>query len=391
MRRTGFGVRSVVLLIAMAWATVASADVADLIRTIRTVGPEGQGNVAAAKAWKELAVAKPVALPAILAGLDDANPLAANYLRSAVETIAARELATGGKLPAEELEKFVLDIKHDPRARRLAFDLLTRVDKSAPDRLIPGMLSDPSVELRRDAVERLIAQGNAQFDSEKKAEAKTTFEQALVGARDDDQVQSIKKRLEELGEKVDLPKHFGFLLSWRLVTPFDNTGNKGFNVVYAPEKKLDFNAEYEGKDRLKIRWTEHATDNEYGIVDLSKALTPFKGAVSYATTEFVSDNEQPVDLRLGTPNSWKVWLNGELLFAREEYHRGMTLDQYKMRGTLKSGKNVILVKVCQNEQTEEWAQRWQFQLRVCDATGTAVLSSDRRTAQAAASTASESN
>ena len=43
-------------------------------------------------------------------------------------------------------------------------------------------------------------------------------------------------------------------------------------------------------------------------------------------------------------------------------------------------KNTILVKVCQNEQTEEWAQRWQIQLRVCDATGTAVLSADRKAA-----------
>jgi hypothetical protein len=66
-----------------------------------------------------------------------------------------------------------------------------------------------------------------------------------------------------------------------------------------------------------------------------------------------------------------------LVFAREEYHRGMNLDQYRMRGKLKAGKNVILIKICQNEQTEDWAQRWQFQFRVVDATGTAVLSTDR--------------
>jgi hypothetical protein len=48
-----------------------------------------------------------------------------------------------------------------------------------------------------------------------------------------------------------------------------------------------------------------------------------------------------------------------------------------MRGTLRRGKNAILIKVCQNEQTEDWAQRWQFQFRVCDASGTAILSADR--------------
>jgi hypothetical protein len=44
---------------------------------------------------------------------------------------------------------------------------------------------------------------------------------------------------------------------------------------------------------------------------------------------------------------------------------------------LQAGKNVILVKVCQNEQTESWAQRWEFQLRVCDSIGAAILAPNR--------------
>ncbi|MFN0051745.1 MAG: hypothetical protein ACKV0T_06115 [Planctomycetales bacterium] len=370
------------LILSLAITSLASAaDLDDYLNEIKAVGAEGQGNAAAAKACRQVSAEKGAAIPKILAAFDDANPLAANYFRNAVETIAQRELAKGGKLPAAEIEKFIKETKHDPRARRLAFEILTRVDKSAPDRLIPGMLNDPSVELRRDAVGRLIAQGNEQLDQEKKAEAKETFATALAGSRDDDQVQTIKKRLEELGEKVDLAQHFGFLRKWRVVAPFENTGGKGFATPYPPEAKVDFDAQYEGKEEQKIGWSAVATDNEYGIVDLAKALASHKGAVCYAATEFVSDKQHTVDFRLGTPNSWKVWLNGELLFAREEYHRGMSLDQYKMRGTLKPGKNLILIKVCQNEQTEEWAQRWQFQLRVCDATGTAILSGDRATAQ----------
>jgi hypothetical protein len=166
-------------------------------------------------------------------------------------------------------------------------------------------------------------------------------------------------------------------MSWQLVAPFDNVDKKGLAAVYPPERELNLAAMYEGKEGQKIGWVAHTTNSDYGVVDLAKALGPFKGSVAYAVTEFQSAAERQVDLRLGTPNSWKVWLNGELVFAREEYHHGMNLDQYRMRGKLKPGKNVILVKICQNEQKEEWAQRWQFQLRVCDATGTAVLSTDR--------------
>jgi hypothetical protein len=54
------------------------------------------------------------------------------------------------------------------------------------------------------------------------------------------------------------------------------------------------------------------------------------------------------------------------------------LDQYVTPVVLQSGRNVILVKVCQNAQTQDWARSWGFQLRVCDRLGTAVLSDDRQ-------------
>jgi hypothetical protein len=352
-------------------------ELARQLQTIRAVAAEGDGNKEAGLAWRELVKSPSKALPEILAAFDEANPLAVNYLRSAVETIAQREIEKGGELPVEALEKFIGDTRHDPRARRLAYELLVGVDPTAVDRIIPGMLNDPSVEFRRDAVARLLEQAPKRLAAGDKDDARKLLALALSGARDEDQVQAIKAQLKELGEKVDLPRHFGFLMSWRLVAPFDNTDKKGLAAVYPPEKELNLSAMYEGKDGKAIAWVEHTTENENGVVDLAKALGPFKGSVAYAAAEFQSDARRAVDFRLGTPNSWKVWLNGDLVFAREEYHRGMSLDQYRMRGTLKPGKNVILIKVCQNEQTEDWAQRWQFQFRVCDASGTAILSADR--------------
>ena len=56
-----------VLLAAIICFTGEAASVSDSIKTIRAVGPEGQGNTAAAKAWKSLAQADAAALPEILA------------------------------------------------------------------------------------------------------------------------------------------------------------------------------------------------------------------------------------------------------------------------------------------------------------------------------------
>ena len=50
----------------------------------------------------------------------------------------------------------------------------------------------------------------------------------------------------------------------------------------------------------------------------------------------------------------------------------MEVDQYIAKAMLKAGRNELLLKVCQNEQKEDWAQQWKFQVRLCDAVGAAV-------------------
>jgi hypothetical protein len=179
-----------------------------------------------------------------------------------------------------------------------------------------------------------------------------------------------------LGKPIDVPRHFGFITTWKLVGPFENTGEKGFPVAYPPEQSLDYNAKYAGKT-AKVRWFDHETADEYGEVDVNKAVGPFKGAIVYAAAEFTSDKAQMVEFRLGCETAWKLWLNGALLFSRTEQHFGSSVDQYRVQAELRPGMNVILLKLAQNEQKEPWAQGWSFQMRVCDSTGGAVLSTTR--------------
>ena len=350
-----------------------TAETDSLLKTIRAVGREGQGSREANQAVGELSQQDVSTLPAVLLGFRDANPLAVNYLRGAVEAIADRALKAGKPLPTESLEKFVRDVEQDARGRRLAFELLTRVDPATPDRIIPDMLLDPSPEFRRDAVARLITAAEKSLTDKNADAAKETFKKALSGATDDDQVKKIAKQLKEMKEEVDLQKHFGFLAGWQFVGPFDNVGLKGFDVTYPPEEKLDFAAKYAGQ-KGEVAWDKVASDHEYGIVNVAKQIAPYKGAVMYLTTEFHSPSARAVEFRLGTPNAWKIWVNGKPLFGRDEYHRGMALDQYRVRGDVKAGSNTILLKLCQNEQTDDWAQRYEFQLRVADLSGIGLAS-----------------
>lgn len=357
------------LLTALAVSLPAWADVPTSLKVIQKVDREGAGNEQATQAWKELAAAKGDDLTALLSGMDGANPLAQNWIRAAVAAIEDRE---GKKLPVAKLEAFVQSTKHSPGARALAFDILARIAPEKAESLTPQLLEDPASELRRHPVAKLIESGDALQARGSKDEAAAAYQQALKSARDEDQIKPLAKKLRDLGKTVDLPTHFGFVMNWKVIAPFSNAERKGFDEVFPPEKELSFSATYPGKGK-DAKWVDFTSTDEYGKIDLNKPFGMEKEVVGYAASEFISKEARPAEIRIGCKNGWKVWLNGKLLFARDEYHRGAKLDQYKLPCQLQAGKNTILVKCCQNEQKETWTVEWEFQLRVCDATGTAIV------------------
>ncbi len=348
----------------------------EAIATISAVENEGRGNREAAAAWKQVIQGDSGMVVPLLQAMGDANGLASNWLVSAAQAIVDRELAAGRSLPLDEVGAFLMDTRQDPNARRLAFELIQRVDEETAAKLVPGMLNDPSTALRRDAVAGLLDEAKELVGRDKSLAATIIYRQALGAARDIDQINAAAEALRELGQAVDLPRHFGFLTHWSVIGPFDNTERAGFDEVFPPEGEIALRGEYEGKAG-KVRWQDFVTADEYGMVDVNKAFGELKEVTAYAYTEYESPSDQPAELRLGCKNAWKIWLNGELVFGRDEYHRGMRIDQYKLPVSLKKGVNRLLVKLCQNEQKEDWTVQWQFQLRVCDATGTALLATNR--------------
>lgn len=378
------------LACAATWLTAAPvrADELDvLLQQVQSVGPRGEGHAAATAALKHLEQSPPDHLVRILAAIDEASPLATNWLRGAFESAAGKALQNNQTLPSAELEAFVADRTHASAARRCAYEWLVKADPTAPDRIIPGALDDPSSDMRRDAVARLVKAAEAAAEAGRSDEALATYRQALTGATDGDQVEALAKAMQQLEQPVDLIRHFALVTNWHVIGPFDNKAGIGYAAVYPPENEVDLAAEYEGS-LGPVKWEPLSAEpkpdvidvNEIGKFDLAKLTGPHKGAVSYATCEFVSEAEQPVEFRLATPNAWKLWVNGQPVFGQEEYHRGMMFDQYTARGTLQRGTNRILLKLCQNEMTQDWAQDWAFQFRVCDLAGKGLVTAAPRTA-----------
>ena len=327
-----------------------------------------------ATAWKMRVQQGTYALPVILQELESASPTKANWLRTAADAIIEKALSSGESLDLKPFQTVLFDIKRNPKVRRMCYEWIITAKPELKSELISSFLNDPSLELRRDAVAQLINQVKDKSDA-----GAIDWRNIAKYARDRDQVDEIAKALKKWNEELDTAAHFGFIRDWAVLSTFDNTDEKGFAISYEPEKKLDFQTTYVGKENKPATWKKITSTDAYGKVDLAKSIGKHKAAIAYAVAivepvihEKDSKLEIPVELRANSLNAVKVWLNGKEVIAHEEYHHGDNMDQYIGKGSLKPGKNIILVKICQNDQKEPWAQSWEFALRVCDHVGTAT-------------------
>lgn len=305
----------------------------------------------------------------VLSAMKDTSAVAKNWYLSLAQTVADRN----PQVSKEQLQQFYPRLSEDSTARYWAFEYVTRGDRALREQLLESMLADPCLELRYEAVELGLSRLKAAELDDQATLAR--YRELLAAARLPSQIQDIATRMkEECHQEVDLLEHMGFLTDWRVVGPFDNVGQAGFNVVYGPEseyaeRKLTDGSKYQGKSDVEIAWRETSTEAVDGAVDLNELFENAKGAIVYALANFACAEDVECEVRIGSPNACQVWVNGQRLISREVYHAGNQIDQYVAPVFLGEGVNTILVKVCQNEQTETWAQDWRFQLRFTDSSG----------------------
>ena len=104
-----------VLALAAASAPAQPDDLAKALATLKGVTKEGAANDAAGPAWKTVVDAGAPAFFPALTAVDDANPTAANWLRTAAGAIAEKEKKAGKALDSPRLEQFVVSsARHAP-------------------------------------------------------------------------------------------------------------------------------------------------------------------------------------------------------------------------------------------------------------------------------------
>ncbi len=149
----------------------------------------------------------------------------------------------------------------------------------------------------------------------------------------------------------------GFISEWLVVGPFDNTDGAGYEKVYPPEKRLDFEAEY-GVVGGKATW-QRLEANDDGMVDLDPHFEPSNWVVAYAAVKVISPDERDTELLIGSDDGVKAWLNGALVHDNETV-RGWTPDEDRVAVHLNEGTNTLLLKITEN------AGAWAFSARIID-------------------------
>lgn len=336
----------------------ASADSTGLARRLATA-EAGSGQAGLATFADELAAAPVSEIEPALAALADATPAGANWLRSGLDRAVER---LGEALPADRIAAWATDRSLPTRARSLAFGWLEARDPDRATSLLAGMLDEPALDLRRAAVAKLLTDAAGGGDAAQQAAHRA----ALAAARDVDQVEAIATWLSEHGEPTDVAEVLGFVRRWRVSGEYDNVGGEGFARVYPPEAAA---AADDGASVKAAAWKDVITTDRHGEVDLNEAVATKKGVLAYAVAEVEMPAAGPAEVRVGSPCAVVVWVNGRRVMDHEIYHASDAIDQYVGAAEFREGANTVLVKCCQNEQTQPWAGEWKFQLRVTDPLG----------------------
>jgi HEAT repeat protein len=217
-----------------------------------------------------------------------------------------------------------------------------------------------------EAFAAVVAIANSLAQKGNKSEAVELLKSALAKRMPRDLGFQAAQILARLGEDPSaMPRQSGFIVRWWLLGPLPNPDNRAFDQAFIDETSVPNLNELVRLDRRQLRWQEYRTIDPQGIVDLRRIFRQTEDVACYAYTEFVVENEMEAELRVGSDDSVKVWLNGKLVHQFGGM-RGLSVDQDRIRVKLQKGINRLLLKVTQG------GGGWEFCVRLVDLQGNPI-------------------
>ena len=157
------------------------------------------------------------------------------------------------------------------------------------------------------------------------------------------------------------PSERRFIIDWNLIGPFDAPDMAHLQVAYPPEKEIDFDKTYQGKNNVPLQWKTIKAEPS-GFMRLENRITPSERGIVYGLVYVHSPDKRDVLLLLGSDDGVRVWINGNLIHTNPAY-RGAYPDQDRIPVTLDKGWNTLLIKVLQG------GGGWGYYVRFVDPDG----------------------
>lgn len=128
------------------------------------------------------------------------------------------------------------------------------------------------------------------------------------------------------------------LETWHQIGPFQANGiDEAFSKHFGPEKKLDLKQKYG-----ELSWQEIPDRKDGQVIDF-----PYSGSgdTTYLYRSIRAIEPTQLDLSLGSDDAITVWLNGKEVH-KNRIVRGPAPDQDQITLSLQTGKNDLLIKIC---------------------------------------------
>jgi tetratricopeptide (TPR) repeat protein len=149
---------------------------------------------------------------------------------------------------------------------------------------------------------------------------------------------------------------------WKTISPFEN--KHGFHKKFPVEKGIRLNKSFKNKFG-EIAWKSSNDGINDGFINFNGPDDMFNWAVGYGLIYVETPEKRDVQLRFGTDDEVKIWLNDEEVWSL--FQGGPAVfDDNKINVKLNKGLNKVLIKVCNS------VSDWGFFFRITDKNGIGV-------------------
>jgi len=141
----------------------------------------------------------------------------------------------------------------------------------------------------------------------------------------------------------------GRIQNWLILGPFPNGEDKEFYTDYLKTEEQHEPAE--GLEVGKARWAPYAVEggmvNFFQVTHLGLSDRQ-ENIIEYAACWLECDRDMEVEIRLGSDDGFRLWVDGEVRMTRH-VHRGVKEDEDSLPLKLGRGLHLVLLKVDQGD------------------------------------------